>query len=121
MNMSIRGNLWFAAIAALIGLCLMMFFLATGAVSPEPRDHPAWAQRLGSTLPGHVLLLTVTFLCLPAFMVSTLVASWGLLFWVIACLVQVVFFFDAAMGIALVVQRVIFPGGKAGGQSPIKS
>lgn len=104
MNMNIKGTLGFAAIVAVIGLCLMVFFLATGAVSPEPRDHPAWMEKLGRTLPGHVFHLTVTFLCLPAFMVASLVASWGLSFWVIACLAQLVLFFGGGFGIAEIIR-----------------
>ncbi|MDY0170938.1 MAG: hypothetical protein RBS80_30645 [Thermoguttaceae bacterium] len=106
MNMNIRGTLGFAAIAALIGLCLMVFFLATGAASPEPSDHPAWMERLGRTLPGHMFYLIVMFLCLPAFMAASLVASWGLSFWVIACLVQIVFFFGGGLGIAEIICRL---------------
>lgn len=96
MNMGIR----LAAIAALVGLFLMVFFLSTGAVSPEPSDHPAWMSTLGRTLPGHVLFLIVTFLCLPAFMVARLVANGGLSHWVIACLVQILLFFGGGLGIA---------------------
>ncbi len=96
MNMNIRV----AAIAALVGLCLMVFFLATGAMSPEPSDHPAWMERLGRTLPGHILYLIIAFLCLPAFKVASLVANWGIVFWLLACLAQIVLFFGVALGIA---------------------
>jgi hypothetical protein len=110
MTGNIARSLRFAAIAAVIGFCLMVFFLATGAVSPEPRDHPAWMEGLGRTLPGHVFLLIVTFLCLPAIMLASLVVpSWGLWFWVTACLVQTVLFLGGGLGIAEVIRWLRSP------------
>jgi hypothetical protein len=106
MNLNTRGSLGIAVIAALIGLCLMVFFLVTGAVSPEPGDHPAWMELFGRTLPGHILHLTVAFLCLPAFLIASFLASWGLSLWMIACLLQTGIFFGSALGIAEMIRSM---------------
>jgi hypothetical protein len=108
MNMNI-GSLRFAAYTALIGLFLMVFFLATGATSPEPSDRPGWMLTLlrPGTLPGQIFCTFYTivmYLCLPAYMVPCLVANWGLSFWVIACLVQIVLFFGVGLGIAEIIR-----------------
>jgi len=113
MNIKINGTRKPAVITALVGLCLMVFFLATGSVSPEPHHHPAWKLWLVETLPGQVFFATVTLLCLPAFMVAAFVARWtgleaawsyDLVFWVTACLVQIVLFYGGAMGVATLVR-----------------
>lgn len=90
-----------AATGALIGFSLMAFFLATGAVSPEPHHRPEWLLRVMGTLPGHVLYLCVMLLCLPAFeLTRLLIRDWNLLFWVVACIMQMILYSGVAVGVA---------------------
>lgn len=99
MNVSIRRHFGCAAFAA-VGACTMIFFLATGAVSPEPSDHPERMLGIMNTLPGHMFYLGVTFLCLPAFLLTSLALGWGWLFWVTATALQMGIFFGAGLVIA---------------------
>ena len=92
-----QRDLEIAAIAAVIGFCLMAFFLATGAMSPEPSDHPAWMEDGKDVARSRTLYLIVMLLCLPAFEVAGFVAHWGLAFWLVACVAQTVLFFVAVL------------------------
>ena len=101
MSIPIKGTVQIAAIGGLFGVGMMVFWLATGGYSPEPRDHPGWWLRFLGTLPGHIMYLIVMFLSLPAFELTTIFyARWNIVFWLATSVVQFAMYFGITFGIA---------------------
>ncbi len=106
MNLDMTTHVGCGTIAALVGACMMVFFLATGAGSPEPSWHPGWMLRIMQTLPGHVFYLVLTFACLPAFLLASLAVGWGWALWVGATIVQMAIFFGGGLAAADLIHRL---------------
>lgn len=102
-----KGSVRPIAIAGLVGLILMIFFLATGALSPEPSHYPEWWLKLvEKTVPGRILFLVVMALCFPAWFVAVWILSnvWEVAYWVLACVVQVLLYSIAAVGFGTLIR-----------------
>ncbi len=100
-----KGTVKFAMEMALVGLCLMIFFLATGAASPDASSHPRWYLDFTHTLPGMIVAAILLASCLPAFLLAAVIATplrlaFASVFWLIASVVQVTLYFGVSLALA---------------------